>query len=125
MSNNTDWITDTSHDAAIKVDNPTISILESGKQSVMVWISTKFGTIYSCYITPNCTTKEYLQFLDKFEEEVSKTKGEKVIAGDFNAKSIAWNSVKDDKRGNLLMDWISTRNLTVINKTTAPIFVRN
>lgn len=36
--------------------------------------------------------------MDKLEKEVCKNRGEKIITGDFYAKSTAWNSTKEYRK---------------------------
>lgn len=57
-------------------------------------------------------------------QDVKNCPREKIIAGDFNAKSSEWNSPKTDARGTILMEWISTLNLVIQNMGNKPTFVR-
>lgn len=47
-----------------------------------------------------------------------------IIAGDFNAKSPAWNETRTDSRGRKLSEWIASENLIIHNNGNTPTFKR-
>ncbi|RZF33911.1 hypothetical protein LSTR_LSTR012253 [Laodelphax striatellus] len=62
--------------------------------------------------------------LREIETLIQTKRGEFVIGGDFNAKSPEWGDPREDRRGQILMDWSASLQLAVINQGTAPTFVR-
>jgi len=81
--------------------------------------------MYSCYCTPNCSIQEYDIFLGGLEHSIShqpRVPANLVVAGDFNAHSPEWGSVRLDSRGSLLSDLATTLGLTVYNVGTRSTF---
>ncbi|KAG5886457.1 hypothetical protein JTB14_012869 [Gonioctena quinquepunctata] len=76
------------------------------------------------YLSPNITREDYRDKLENIMQKARRCQSEKIIAGDFNAKSAEWGSPTTDARGTILMDWTSTPNLIVQNRGSKPTFVR-
>jgi hypothetical protein len=107
------WFKDT-RGAAIKVTNRTVKIIREGAGEGFVYAATADTAIYTCYLSPNCTEAEFEIFLRKLG----------IVAGDFNSHSPAWGSTKEDKRGRVLLEWISQNQLVVHNEGSQPPYRR-
>ena len=116
------WYTDHTGLAAIGVcpDCPvTPREVERGDGFVAVVLGA--CTVYSCYISPNCTFEEYIAFLGCLGDSVSRRQGEAlIVAGDFNSKSEEWQSGITDRRGHELGEWIDNMQLQVANVGNTP-----
>ncbi|XP_060516982.1 uncharacterized protein LOC132696260 [Cylas formicarius] len=118
------WIHDQNMDAAIYVPGGQIKILQHGAGVGFVWVETPHIIIYSCYISPNVDIVTFENFLHKLREDMKKQKKEMVIGGDFNAKSFLWSPKPEDRRGELLSEWLAEENLIVHNRGNVPTFIR-
>lgn len=78
--------------------------------------------VIGCYISPNITIDTYSLFIEELNHRLSVLNGEKILAGDFNAKSVKWGYPPDDRRGELLAEMALSIGLVVLN-TGAPTFV--
>lgn len=127
VSQHENWTGDLDGVAAI-CRNPreysgTMKILDKGKGYVVVKLKSK--TLYSCYIFPNISIEDFEPFFRKLSASlVAYSKNHTIVAGDFNAKSKLWGSRVDDRRGELLLDWIAQHNLTVVNEGMISTCVR-
>lgn len=80
--------------------------------------------MYSCYWSPNCSIIEYKDFLLQLELSIRNSLIPVVVAGDFNAKSRAWGSPREDPRGTLLADLLASIEAAVCNNGQSPTSVR-
>lgn len=82
--------------------------------------------IASCYVSPNSTIREYQTFIDELMVCVDEYRGMNlIIAGDFNAKSVMWNSPRTNTRGVLLERWSQSGELRLLNDGFLPTCVRH
>ncbi|XP_078047553.1 uncharacterized protein LOC144475474 [Augochlora pura] len=103
------WYSDSNADAAIWVTplarKKFINIKKITNKKGIVAAAVDELKIYSCYISPNIRRHEFLKRLNELEREVTRLGSKNtIIAGDFNAKSIAWGSKNTDKRGYDIME---------------------
>ncbi|XP_014298970.1 uncharacterized protein LOC106693914 [Microplitis demolitor] len=82
-------------------------------------------TLVSCYLTPNEPISEFRRKLGSIKDMVRQVTGEVIIAGDFNAKSVAWGMSCSDTRGSEVMDMIARLDLTVLNRGSTSTFRRS
>ena len=83
-------------------------------------------TVYSCYISPNCTINEYTAYLDHLATSLLRRQGQPlIVAGDFNAKSEEWQAGKTDQRGYQLGEWLADMQLQVANVGDTPTRFHN
>lgn len=82
-------------------------------------------TIVSCYITPNCGIEVYEEFLDEVDECVADATGDIIIGGDFNSKSILWGNKATDSRGDRLVRWSASHDMTILNTGNTPTCIRH
>ncbi|XP_025264126.1 uncharacterized protein LOC112637796 [Camponotus floridanus] len=89
-------------------------------------VAVDFGelTIISCYLSPNWDRAETLEYFDNLSDIVDSLNKPAIIAGDLNAKSPMWGSLNTNSRGRLLEDWISERDLCILNQGSSPTCVR-
>lgn len=81
--------------------------------------------IYSCYVSPNCSTADYEQFLTRLETSLMRHRYDNVdliVAGDFNARSAYWGDWITDSRGNALCELADAMSLLVANIGREPTF---
>lgn len=116
---------DTSKRAAI-VNFSGLAVDKEGQtENGFVWAKIKNINIYSCYWSPNSTIEEYNDFLDRLQNSIRREGGEAIIAGDFNAKHVAWGSPNNDTRGEKLIEMIYSLNMIVCNERQRPTFERD
>lgn len=100
-----------------------------GKGDGIVWVIVEDVLIISGYISPNCSLEDfniYLNNLGTIIRHVHTRKRKKVIImADFNAKSYIWGSDREDRRGEMLCEFIWSMSLAVANVGDKPTFTRN
>lgn len=112
MKEDDNWDSDQRHDAAILI-NP--SATRHGTGAGYVWTECGTFVLYCCYISPNVDLSAFNRFIDGLGESVRDQGGETIIVGDFNAWSTVWGSRTTNHRGNVILDWIASDNLTLLN----------
>ncbi|KAG5861807.1 hypothetical protein JTB14_031497 [Gonioctena quinquepunctata] len=116
ICNGRGWYADTAKDVAVYIRNNRICIQKIQKFEGHLTIEFPSFTLFSVYLSPNITREDYSDKLQNIMEKARRCQSEKIIAGDFNAKSAEWGSPTTDARGTILMDWTSTLNLIVQNR---------
>lgn len=118
------WYPDSSGKAAILChQNRLINNAGQGENGFR-WIESGDITLYSCYWSPNTTLQEYEQFLTRLERSVRGKSTEIIIAGDFNAWHTSWGSRSSNRRGEALIDLITSLGLVICNRGNSPTFQR-
>ncbi|KAI5715842.1 hypothetical protein M8J77_023429 [Diaphorina citri] len=103
-----------------------IKVTESTKGRCFVRVSDEKTSFYSVYLSPNDNLEVFIQKLQEIQEDIETTVHKQiVIGGDFNAKSFAWGSPFEDRRGAVLGEWFASRDLVILNRGATPTFVRN
>lgn len=125
MSKGKTWYKDVRTDACLINRNSNIKVSEWGCGTGFVWIKVEYLYIFSVYISPNSTDNEYELFLQNLQECMQNKGRHILIGGDFNAKSPLWGSQVEDKRGKMLAEWISSKNLITANRGEKPTFQRD
>lgn len=121
----TNWFTDPSDTAAIWVVNKSLFSIEAkGAGPGYVWIRSNGVTYFSCYLTPNEPIGDFEVRLAHIEDEVRNTRGELLIAGDFNSKAIEWGEPTPDSRGRRVMEMAARLGVIIINRGDVPTFRR-
>lgn len=69
----------------------------------------------SCYISPNVNNYIFSAFLDDIYDTVKGTNGSFLIGGDFNARSVLWESSITDRRGDLIGWWAAALDIRLLN----------
>lgn len=116
---------DTATNVAIKTYEPFCPrILNYKKGPGFVWIELPQLIVYGCYISPNVNIDDYKSFTTALQLSIRQQKKEVLIAGDFNAKSIAWGCRQEDEHGTAVMEIIASENLVVLNTGSDPTFQR-
>lgn len=81
-------------------------------------------TVISCYLSPNMDRSDTLEFFDNLSDAMDMVTKPAIVAGDWNAKSPMWGSTSSNWRGRLLENWISERDLCILNTGSTPTCVR-
>jgi len=120
------WFRDNSGKAAVAVINEDLPIMATGSPDDIGfrWVEVKDHRIYACYWSPNMDTDSFERFLDNLEASVRSAILPVIIAGDLNAKSGEWGDHREDVRGRLLTDLMSSLNLLACNCGNTPTFER-
>lgn len=121
------WVADLSKTAAIwwdcaRCELPCV-LLKRGNGFVAV----KMGDtiIVSCYISPNCSWREYTEFLKNLGDAIQEFANSKLlVGGDFNARSSVWGDRRTNGRGELLLELMLGLDLRVVNVGSDPTCVR-
>lgn len=63
------------------------------------WLQTRETRLYSCYVTPNCTRDQFVDYLNGLEQSIRQCASgiNIVISGDFNSCSPLWGGDPDAK----------------------------
>lgn len=115
------WITATNSSCVVVLTDTTRMVaLSSGRG---------LGFAVACfdkltvYYSTNCTLGEYSAFLDGLETDIRLRSPDNVlVAGDFNAKALAWGSSGEDGKGRLLLEFMAGLGLCADNVGSAPTF---
>ncbi|CAG4935877.1 unnamed protein product [Colias eurytheme] len=112
------WIGDIDEVAAIVVTqadgSPTICAHAKGHGCV----AARFADIIviGAYFSPNKTLSEFEAFLGEVCSLIQWGRPHQIIiAGDLNAKSVAWGSSASNARGDVLLEWLAAQNLVPLN----------
>ncbi|XP_063367024.1 uncharacterized protein LOC134655491 [Cydia amplana] len=82
-------------------------------------------TLIGVYFSPNRRVSEFEAFLGQLAALVAQTQPRQVVvAGDLNAKSMAWGCPATDIRGDLLEEWATMTGMSVLNRGSASTCVR-
>lgn len=76
------------------------------------------------YLSPNKGIGVFRHKLSSIESAISDFKGEVIVAGDFNAKSVEWVADFSDTRGNEVADFAARLDLTVLSSDIISTFRR-
>jgi hypothetical protein len=116
------WQTSRAQDAAIKVTNKNVKVTNAGDGTGFAWI--EIGgemVVYCCYCSPNVDEREFRRILHSIQMILrGQTSRRFIVAGDLNAKSEMWGSPTDDRRGEILVEWLAGQDLHVLNTGSAP-----
>ncbi|KAJ8934071.1 hypothetical protein NQ314_013609, partial [Rhamnusium bicolor] len=118
------WMMDEAGDVAIKLRNKDLSVKGHGHGNGYAWVDLNVVRIYSCYVSPNVSMDIFGNFLNELEASIHNVQGEIIVTGDFNSKSPEWGSKWEDRRGNILTQWIAANKLIIQNKGEEPTFIR-
>ncbi|XP_052738128.1 uncharacterized protein LOC128198188 [Bicyclus anynana] len=118
------WERDRREDAAIIVYNKALTVGATIRGNGFIGFRFAQFTVYSCYISPNCSFDQFRQDLEELSASVRLQRGKVLVAGDFNAASTIWGSKTTNKRGQHLMDIIADLDLSVANTGNTPTFER-
>ncbi|XP_075983175.1 uncharacterized protein LOC142981264 [Anticarsia gemmatalis] len=82
-------------------------------------------TVVACYCSPNCVPSDFERFLQEVSRLVRWAHPSPVlVAGDFNAKSVAWGSPATNARGQALEEWAVSLGLVLTNRGSVNTCVR-
>lgn len=121
------WIGDLDGVVALIVQvaesSPCFERIKKGKGCVAALI--EGVVIVGAYFSPNKTLEEFEVFLSEVERLLVWSRPHHVlVAGDFNAKSVAWGSSVTNARGEALEEWAIVNGLSVLNRGTVDTCVR-
>ncbi|XP_025407049.1 uncharacterized protein LOC112680997 [Sipha flava] len=117
------WYADKDGKTAIAIHQGTALEETDDTDRGYVWVRIGGVRIYSCYILPNITINEYIEYLERLESSMRSGSREVILAGDFNAKNLEWGSITD-QRGDELAALAASLNLIVCNIRRTPTFER-
>jgi len=89
--------------------------------AVKVHLSKKTVTILSLYIPPTANNHQLEAQLDNVLKQVHPPL---MICSDANAHHTSWGSQESDRRGHLIADWATDKNLVIINNTE-PTYIQS
>lgn len=119
------WYTDTTNTAAIWIATPgKVNVEEHGAGSGYVWVKSNGVTMVSCYLTPNQSSQEYREMLEKLEDNLESIEGKIIVGGDFNARAVEWGMPATDSRGAQILEMAARQGLVVLNIGSTSTFRR-
>jgi ribonuclease HI len=119
---------DTPVKAAILILNPDLArgciLLEKYSNNLNIFVEALVDgiplVVGSLYFPPN---DDINSSLEKCSALLNSNKQFKILIGaDANSKSIWWGSSKTDRRGDILVDFISQNQLNIVNEGATPTF---
>ncbi|XP_072395050.1 uncharacterized protein [Diabrotica undecimpunctata] len=110
-----EWLVDTAGVVEVRILNRKLRVYGIDTHEGFVTIRMEGVNVVCCYISPNCTVENYESRLDEIMNEVRLLGRECLVLGDLNAKAAEWGSPRTDARGQMLMEWIGTLDLVVLN----------
>lgn len=82
-------------------------------------------TVVGVYFSPNRSLADFERFLDEIGVLIGRSRsGRVLVAGDLNAKSVAWGCPATDPRGQELGEWVTASGLTILNRGSVHTCVR-
>ncbi|KAL0892597.1 hypothetical protein ABMA27_014326 [Loxostege sticticalis] len=91
-------------------------------------VATRIGEIevIGVYFSPNRLFSEFEVYMAQLGVFLSgcNRRDNIIVAGDLNAKSVAWGSPATDVQGELVEDWVVANGLTIMNRGTVHTCVR-
>lgn len=124
IANRQGWIIDRAGNVAIYFKNKDIRMKKIIKRDGFVAAVMEDFSICGCYISPNCSMREFTDVLANIGQEKASMGTNLVVLGDFNAKAHEWGSPVIDARGEVLVEWMASLDLIAVNAGNAPTFVR-
>lgn len=119
----TKWYTDELSVAAIGIFADDLPVKEHGSETGIVYVKINNLTIYCCYASPKLNPMDFGKYLEKITK-ISKHDGNKIFAGDYNAKASDWGETKTDRKGLLMREFIAQNRLIIQNTGNTPTFER-
>ncbi|CAH2207588.1 jg5424 [Pararge aegeria aegeria] len=121
------WVGDTEGVVAITsrsiVGSPAFDNVVRGRVYVSAFVDDVM--VVGVYFSPNKSLADFEQFLAEVGVLISRRRsGRVLVAGDLNAKSVAWGCPATDPRGRELEEWAMATGLTVLNRGSVNTCVR-
>lgn len=127
----TKWYTNSRSNCAIKVmkSNP-LKTQSFSSGDCFVRLDTEHITFYSVYLSFNDPRDTFERELHQLYNNIdilksTNTNRDILLGGDFNSKSVMWNSPTEDPRGRTLSEWFASLEMTILNRGNTPTFIRN
>ncbi|XP_070529759.1 uncharacterized protein [Cardiocondyla obscurior] len=87
------------------------------------WVCVEWNTIYliGIYISPALNLVDFETRLMSLDGVIRQLLPRPIlVAGDFNAKSLAWGCPRPDRRGDITTEWADSLSLSLINEGNVP-----
>ncbi|KAL4082663.1 hypothetical protein QTP88_029724 [Uroleucon formosanum] len=120
------WCFSSDRKAAVGISRlSTLSCDLRGSGNGFAWMAFQKLTVFSCYLRPGATMREFNAALDDLGNAI-RARGDAsvILAGDFNAWHTEWGSRCSNPRGCALSDLASSLGLLLANSGAAPTFRR-
>ncbi|XP_047992758.1 uncharacterized protein LOC125231355 [Leguminivora glycinivorella] len=121
------------HNWAADVDGLVAIITKAGAEGITLlsrgqgYVAVIWGdiTLIGVYFSPNKRVSEFEALLGHLAALVGQTQPRQVVvAGDLNAKSMAWGCPATNIRGDLLEEWATMTGMSILNRGSASTCVR-
>ncbi|XP_039761836.1 uncharacterized protein LOC120634995 [Pararge aegeria] len=121
------WVGDTDGVVAMTsrsiVGSPAFVNVGRGRGYVSAFIDDVM--VVGVYFSPSKSLADFEQFLAEVGVLISRRRsGRVLVAGDLNAKSVAWGCPTTNPRGRELEEWATASGLTVLNRGSVNTCVR-
>lgn len=121
----TNWLKDRGGDTALFIRTNQVRIDDKGMAEGITWIDTGTYILLSCYISPNSGMEAFRHYLHQIDALLNLKGKDALIAGDFNAQAYEWGADRQDARGEILSEWINSKELVVANRGSTPTLQRS
>lgn len=90
------------------------------------YVVVEFGNVHimACYLPPSISHNEYAAALDAMGQICSDRTERLIVCGDFNARSLTWDSGLTNWRGELVEEWAALGELRLLNVGRNPTCIR-
>lgn len=120
------WVGDVDGSVAIISSSVVGALTVIAKGRGYVAVRWKDWIVIGVYFSPNKTRAEFESFLGGVGALIGQTHPcPVVVAGDLNAKSMAWGSPITDPRGETLEEWVTSSGLCVLNQGSVSTCMRH
>uniref|UniRef100_A0ABD2W709 Endonuclease/exonuclease/phosphatase domain-containing protein n=1 Tax=Trichogramma kaykai TaxID=54128 RepID=A0ABD2W709_9HYME len=117
------WLADANKQAAIWIlGGHQVQERPTRASPFFTWARVKGIYIFSIYAPPRLTDDEFAALLSDIEDEARRRRP-LIVAGDFNAWSTEWGSVRTTHRGMVLLDALAPLDVVLFNTGDTPTFV--
>lgn len=123
--NTRSWISDARSRAAVWVcGKKFVEETPKAAKTGFSWVRLEGICVFSVYAPPSATQDEFEDLLHNLADE-ARGRRPHIIAGDFNAWATDWGSRVTNRRGEALLDFATSLEVTLLNTGAIPTFNRN
>ncbi|XP_075210270.1 uncharacterized protein LOC142317599 [Lycorma delicatula] len=120
----TGWMADTGGDVAFTDVSGRIAWRFANRGKCYIVLETDFAIVIGAFVSPNCDFCEFTIFIDNIHRVVTSTSKRMILIGDFNCKSVMTGSNYNNRRGELLAEFMEITGCHCVNDSTVTFEAR-